>query len=444
MRARLSEFFSLAQSSFWFLPAIMMVVGVLLFACTLTIDEQGWLSGPLQVFFYSGGVNNAGNLLQTLTGAMVAIATVVFSTMMVVLTLATSQFGHRLIRSFMRDRSNQAVLGIFLATFTYCLLVFHMVGNDPKNTFVPSVSLSVGFALAVFSTCTLIYFTHHIAQLVSAPEVLEAVAIEFDEAIDRLCPKGPDNAPDGATAPTLGHGTQNIRTRHGGYLQTVGRQSLRDVAAEHDVVIEAVVTFGDYVMPGSVIARIHGCELDKSVAEHVEREFVFGRNRLTENDLVFAINQIAEIAVRALSPALNNPYTAVDCVNRIGWSLAVLMSRPLPAEVLTDRHNEMRLVLRLPDFHDLLDAAFAPIRNYGRNSVLTMRAMLLVLAKLAPLTRREVGRRALARHAEAIRAAADHGLTEQIDIERIHAVFEQTQQIMEGISSIRPTYRTDA
>lgn len=439
MHARLSEFYELARSSFWYLPSVMMAVGIALFAVTLSIDESGIVSGGLwQTIFYSGGTANAASLLQALTGAMVAIATVVFSTMMVVLTLATSQFGHRLIRSFMRDRANQAVLGIFLSTFVFCMLVFHMVGNDPQNDFVPGVSLSVGFVLALFSTCTLIYFTHHIAAQFSAPEVLEAVATEFDGAIDRMYPAGREDAEDGDHAPDLGHGTQTIHASSGGYLQTLGLESLVAMASEHDVVIEALISFGDYVMPGNALAIVHGAELDDETARHVAKQFVLGRNRLADHDLVFAVNQMAEIGVRALSPALNNPYTALDCVNRIGRSLAVLITRPLPPEVHDDQEGRMRLVLRLPNFHQLLDAAFMPIRNYGRKSVLTMREMLRVIEKLAPLARRPLEREALARHAETIREAASNGLSERTDIDRIQACFEQVQRAMQSVGEIVP------
>lgn len=443
MRARLFEFSELARSSFWFLPSIMMLVGVLLFAVTLTVDELGLAtSGVLATLFYSGGASNAGNLLQTLTGAMVAIATVVFSTMMVVLTLATSQFGHRLIRSFMRDRANQAVLGIFLTTFVYCMLVFHMVGNDPKNAFVPGVSLTVGFALAIFSTCTLIYFTHHMSSLVSAPEVLETVGVEFDAAIDRVYPQAAKEndgqAPDGVSAPTLGHGAMTLQARKGGYVQTIGREALRALAVEHDVVIESLVSYGDYVLTGNDIARIHGQPLDEDGQRSVRRQYVLGRNRLTDHDLIFAINQMTEIGVRALSPALNNPYTALDCINRVGNSLAVLITRPLPSEVWLDDDQALRLVVRIPNFHHLLDASFTPLRNYGRTSVQTMREMLRVIEKLAPLTRRPLEREALARHAEALREAAEHGLTERIDIQRIQAFYERAYEALDRVGHITP------
>ena len=147
--------------------------------------------------------------------------------------------------------------------------------------------------------------------------------------------------------------------------------------------------------------------------------------------LLFAMNQVAEMAVRALSPALNNPFTAVDCVNRIGHSLAMFMQCPLPREALYDEHEQLRLTFRLPNFAELLDSAFVPIRNYGRTSTITLQAMLRVVEGLVPLTQRRYEREALARHAESICAAADHGLPERVDLERIQAQFARVQQALD-------------
>ncbi|RJS93717.1 DUF2254 domain-containing protein [Salinisphaera sp. Q1T1-3] len=441
MYEKLKERLEIARSSFWYIPSLMMTTGIVLFAATLSLDKLGVTGAWLGRVFYSGGPSNAGNLLQTLTGAMVAIATVVFSTMMVVLTLATSQFGHRLIRSFMRDRANQSVLGIFLATFVYCLLVFHMVGNDPKNQFVPGISLTVGFALSIFSTCTLIYFTHHMAALVSAPRVLETVAGELDGAIARVYPDSDSPEPadaDGVRAPELGHGTQEIVAEHGGYVQTVGEKALITCAKKHDVLIESRVSYGDYVFAGTVLARVHGRELADDAVSQVVSQYVLGPDRTTDRDLMFAVNQVSEIAVRALSPALNNPYTALDCLNRIGRSLATVLGRPRPSEAHVDDDGELRLVLRLPYFPSLFDTAFMPIRNYGRTSVETLEQMLSVIEKLAPLTRRSDEREMLARHAEAIRESAEHGLREQIDVDRIKWHFGLTREALEAAGSHTP------
>lgn len=444
MRLRLIDCWQSIRASFWFRPALMVLAGMLLFACTLSIDKLHLLPEMLNTLFYSGGVSNAASLLQALTGAMVAIATVVFSTLMLVLTLATSQFGHRLINSFMGDRVNQSVLGIFVMTFVYCMLVFHMVGNDPSSSFVPGLSVTVGFLLALFATSTLLYFTHHIAQLISAPRVIETVGKEFDTVADRLYPEARNEEQDDAPAPPVfdaaGHA---VVATHGGYVQSVARALLVQLAVRHDLVIDSAVGFGDYVLPGNVLARVHGQAPEQRLARQIERAYGVGDSRQADYDLLFAMNQLAEVAVRALSPSLNNPYTALDGVNRIGLSLARLMARPLPPAGFDDYDGQLRLIFRLPDFHHLLDAGFVPIRNYGRSSMLTVREMLGVIEKLAPLTRRDDERRALAEHADAIRRAADHGLSEQIDIDRVHACFEKTSRALANMGPITPDYILD-
>lgn len=423
MRARLIEIYESARSSFWFLPGVMMLIGVLLFVVTLAVDRSGFMRSTSQTFFYSGGATNAINLLQTLTGAMVAIATVVFSTLMLVLTLATGQFGHRLIRSFMRDRANQAVLGIFLSTFVYCMLVFHMVGNDPNNQFVPGFSITVGFALAIFATATLVYFTHHMASLIAAPEVLETVAVELDAAIDNLYPETEDNEDHAPIAAPDESVSTVIRAREGGYVQAVDLKGLAHFANEYDCLIESSASYGEYVLPGGQIARVFGASLDDDARAEAAEFYIVGKKRLTERDLLFAVNQIAEIAARALSPAINDPFTALDCINRVGLSLARVAARPLPDE----GHycdGQLRVIMRLPGFAEMMDAAFVPIRNFGRSSVITSREMLRVIAKLAEVTGRSAEHQALRRHADVIRAAAANGLSEARDIERIDGFFE--------------------
>ena len=423
MRVRLAEFMELARSSFWFLPSVMMLVGVLLFSITLGLDRSDMAAPWLTRVLYSGGVENAVYLLQTLTAAMVAIATVVFSTLMLVLTLATSQFGHRLIRSFMRDRANQAVLGVFLSTFVYCMLVFHMVGNDPANRFVPALSVTVGFGLSLFASCTLIYFTHHMAQLIAAPQVLEAVAVELDDVIDRLYPESPAQRHDEGFSLRNG---ELVRAPRAGYVQSVGLDGVVAVAQQHDIRIESLVGYGDYVLAGAPIARWQGSPDDQEdgLAEKIAGEYLIGDSRMSDRDLLFAINQVAEIAVRALSPALNNPYTAVDCINRLGASLAEVARRPEPSP-LHGENPRPRFSLGLPDFEAALDAAFTPIRNYGRGSVLASRQLLRTLGGLGAVATREPDRAALRRHAQVVRDAAHSALQERHDIDDIEREFER-------------------
>ena len=428
MRIRLAEFMELARSSFWFLPSVMMLVGVLLFSITLGLDRSDVAAAWLTKMLYSGGVENAVYLLQTLTGAMVAIATVVFSTLMLVLTLATSQFGHRLIRSFMRDRANQTVLGIFLSTFVYCMLVFHMVGNDPANQFVPALSVTVGFALSLFASCTLIYFAHHMAQLIAAPQVLEAVAVELDDVIDRLYPERMPTPADERF--TVSNGVW-VHAPRAGYVQSVGLDGVVAIARKYEIAIESVVGYGDYVLAGAPIARWQGSQSEspEALTQKIAGEYLIGDSRMSDRDLLFAINQVAEIAVRALSPALNNPYTAVDCINRLGASLAEVARRPVPSPLHGD-DDRSRFLLRLPDFEAALDAAFTPIRNYGRGSVLASRQMLRILARMSALAHREPDRAALRRHAQVVRDAAHSALQERHDIDDIEREFERALEAL--------------
>lgn len=432
MSERLTNTTDELRRNFWFLPLLMLIGGLLLFVLTLALDYSNWsLTLQHSPWLYTGGPDGARDLLMAMAGAMVAIGTVVFSTMMLVLTLATSQYGHRLIGTFMYDTANQVVLGIFMVTFVYLALVLHMVGNNPGNDFVPHVSITTGFALAVISAGMLIYFTHHIATLISAPRIIAGVGEQLDRVIIRMYPHRESNDAEATNTDrknqddvALGNG-HSVLANSSGYVQTIDRPVLIALAREYDGVLEVASGLGEYVFYDGEIARFYGQTPDAAFNHKLLDAFQFSATRTAQQDLIFATNQISEIAVRALSPALNDPYTALDCINRIGAGLARLAQRPAPNKYNYDEDKQLRLILELPYFADMLDAAFTPIRNYGRTSVITCRELLLVITKLGRLTETQPSHEALRKQADRILAAAEDGLVVDADktqVRRYHAL----------------------
>lgn len=444
MQAQILKLSDLVRRSFWFLPTIMMLCGLLLFIGTLLLDHSSLGRGLANVsWVYTGGVGGARRLLGVLAGAMVAIGTVVFSTMTLVLTLATSQFGHRLIRSFMRNTVNQMVLGTFVATFIYLTLVLHMVGDNPTHSFVPHISITVGFALAVVSTLGLVYFTHHIAEMIAAPKVIATVGTELDQVIRRMYPHASRDA-ESAEESGLPPATRftrgpfvSVKAYTAGYVQTISIGDLIDVAVKYDCVLEVVAPPGEYVFYDSELARFYSAEqteeapeLGHEAGDRVRANFGMGTERTPMEDLIFATNQLTEIATRALSPALNDPFTALDCINRLGAGLARLARRPMPSPLYSDDKGNVRLIMTLPDFSDMLDSALIPIRTYGRNSLLTTRELLKVIEKLARITQRRETHKALRRHAEVILDGVQTGLPEEEDRQMIQGYYRAALQAL--------------
>ena len=190
MTLMLRKYWDRLRSSFWFLPAIMACGAVLLAHGTVALDETGAVRGGVEVpsWVYSGGAQGASTLLGAIAGSMITIAGVVFSMTLVALSIASSQLGPRLLQGFMRDATNQVVLGTFVSTFLYCLLVLRTIRREIEVAFVPHMSVTLGVLLAVASVAVLIYFIHHVSVSIQADEVIARVCRELFDGIDRLFP----------------------------------------------------------------------------------------------------------------------------------------------------------------------------------------------------------------------------------------------------------------
>ncbi|HET7371450.1 MAG TPA: DUF2254 domain-containing protein [Gammaproteobacteria bacterium] len=424
MRARLLKLFDTLLRNFWFLPGLMMAAGIGLYLVANAFNTSQWVR-VLQEHgvVYSGGFAEAQTILTVIAQTMVAIASLAFATVAVVLTLATSQFGHRLVRSFMRDKPTQFAFGIFVTTFIYSLLVLYAVRNSDGVASVPSLSVSIAFYLAVVAGATLIYFTHHIAQMIAAPSVIAEVGEEMDATIERSWPPRTADAPRPVDADAvqlarrrLDDDSETVRCPAPGYIQTLDTTGLTILAEQCDVLIEMLRRPGDYLFDGTPIARVwpaHRC--DHKLKGRIRQSMVIGKHRTPMQDLRFAFNQVAEIAVRAMSPALNDPFTALDCVNRIGAGIGRLAAREEPSPYQADDDGRLRLIMEPVGFDELVSAAFTPVRNYSRESVIVTLQMLHALRELAPQLRNERQRRAVALQAALIRRGADDGLVELHD-----------------------------
>ncbi len=417
---------------------IACTVGIYWFS--VAFNASHWVHVLQQHYvLYSGGFSEAKTILTVIAETMVTIASLVFTTVGVVITLATSQFGHRLIRSFMRDKFTQFAFGIFVSTFIYALLVLYTVRNSGEGASVHALSVSIAFYLAIIAGVTLIYFTNHIAQMISAPTVIADVGREMDETIDRTWPEDPSvRSAEGApgeesldtgqvdtTVEQIKQDGTPIHSPRSGYIQTLDSSGLIDLAVEHQAVIKMICRPGDYLFAGTSVAQAWPADRSRELSHKIFQHIVIGKRRTPVQDLRFAFNQIAEIEVRAMSPALNDPFTALDCVNRIGAGLARLARHTEPSPWRTDENGRLRLFIQPVSFNELVDSVFSPIRNYSRESVIVTMQMLNVLEELAPLLCNDEQRRAVAIEATLIQRGAEEGLLETHDLESAQIAYER-------------------
>jgi uncharacterized membrane protein len=363
MISRLRDAWEALNSSYWFLPAALGVGAFLLSLATLSVDRrlpQDWLlrldTDALPMIQSEG----ARGVLTTVASSMITVAGVVFSLTLLVLTQASSQFGPRLLNNFMRDRTNQFVLGIFVATFVYALLVLRVVtggdGDSGIPAFVPHLSMLVALVLTFFTVAVLVYFFHHIAQSVRVTHLLADVDDALRSRLEDLNERDPDEHGSDREEPEqialaipldFRDDLGVVPAGRGGYLQAVDADGLVAKAAGANAVVRIVPVVGAFVMRGAPLAEVHPATAAGALSAAIHRAVALGPDRSLTQDLAFYFDEFLEIALRALSPSMNDPFTARSCIDRIGQGLLLLDRRRLPRQVHVDEDGVVRAFVPL-------------------------------------------------------------------------------------------------
>lgn len=374
------------RTSFWFLPSLLVIVAF--FGAMLMVGLDARFDPPedsmLGRLIYTGNAEGARAILGTIAGAMITIAGVVFSLTMVTLTLASSQFGPRLIRNFMKSRGNQLVLGTFLATFIYCLLVLLTVHRSNDELFIPGLAVSLAVLIAVINSAMLVWFIHHLASVIQADLIVADVGEELDGSLEQLFPEHFGCRSIETQTVAGGEPIQVIEARGGRYLRAIRAESLIDLARSRQVVLEIEPRPGDMLMPGWPLVKVHGdSRLTEKEVSRVREAFLSGDQRSAEQDSEFAVRQLVEIALRALSPSTNDPFTAITCIDRLGVALCRLARRNFPSGYLIDEDGRLCLVVRPLTFAGIYHSAFDQIRQVSPDHAAVCIRLLEVLTQLA-------------------------------------------------------------
>jgi uncharacterized membrane protein len=434
---RLLHFWEKLKTSYWFVPAIMLLAAAGLALVMLTIDAA-YFAEPREIWWlYAGGTEGARTLLATVAGSIITVTGVVFSISTAVLAQVSSQFGPRILRNFMRDPGNQVTLGTFVATFVYCLLVLRSIGGS-NDTAVPHLAVTVAVLLSVASIGVLIYFIHHVSFTIQAPQVAAAVWSDVDDALDRMFPEnlGRGLAPSegqGETAfpPDFDQDSRAIAAPKTGYIQAVDEQDLMSVATRHDLRLKLLYRPGHFVIAGNPLVwgwpagRAEGC------AAQIQQAFIVGRYRTPEQDVEFAIHQLVEIAVRALSPGINDPFTACNCVDWLGDALCRIADEELEPACRYDEQHVLRILVEAVTFAGAVGAAFNQIRQYGRTSAAVTIRLLEAISAVALRTRTEEQREALRRQAMIIERDSRAALTVEEDRQDVSNRFQTAIRLLQ-------------
>jgi uncharacterized membrane protein len=439
VRGQFFKYWNRIRYGFWFLPAGMAGVAVALALVSVTVDEPltEWLALNLG-WTFTGGAEGASAVLGIVAGSMITIAGVVFSMTLVVLSLASAQLGPRLLRVFMSDSTTQVVLGTFIATFLYCLLVLRTIRRAEEVAFVPHLSVTLGVLLAVASVGVLIYFIHHVCVSIQANEIAARVGKELIERIDHLFPEHigrgaqgiPTEPPDAGFFEAFDQEARPVGAAGDGYLQFIDGEALLALAVDEDLVVRLERKPGNYVVASCPLVLVWpGNRVTDRLTSQVQSLFVLGHQRTSDQDIEFAVNQLVEIAVRALSPGLNDPFTAITCVDHLGAALCRLATRDMPSPYRHDRQNQLRVIAPTSTFPAVMDAAFNQIRQYGRTSAAVTIRLLETIAVVAGFAHRPEDRATLSRHAEMIARGASEGLPEREDRRAVEERYQAVGQL---------------
>jgi uncharacterized membrane protein len=430
-------------TSYWFLPGIMAVSAAILAWGLLWLDRNvGFEQDEAWAFVYAGGAEGARAVLSSVATSMITVAGVAFSITIVALQLAASQFGHRVLRSFRQDRGSQFVLGTFTASFLYSLLVLrNIVGEgDDREAFVPYLAVTFAVVLAVLGVGVLIFFVHHVAVLIQAPYIIARVAKELDGTIDELfeVPIGEvreERESESDVPDDFPQRSRGLAARQDGYIQMIDGRRLLDLARQQDLVLQLVSRPGHFVSRGADLLRVFPAErLDDELRRKLLRCVVVGNERSPRQDVEYAVDQLGEIASRALSTGINDPYTTAHCIDRLGAALQRLAARPFPERYRYDAEGRLRLIVDPASFASVASAAFDKIRQYGRAAPAVMVRMLEAIAAIAGHAANDGVREVLRHQAILIHRAGMDGFAEEWDRQDLERRFEAVRVSLEAAS----------
>ncbi len=397
------------SGSLWFVPAVMVLGATLL--AVLLVELDGALQVELAESWprlFGTGAEGAREMLSAIAGSMITVAGVVFSVTIVALSLAAQAYSPRVLRTFMHDRPTQVALGVFVGIFAYCLVVLRTVRADGDDGpgFVPAMAVFGALLLALAGVAVLVYFIHHVALAIQIPTILQRIVAESARAIERLFPQelgGEGEDEDlGQTEERALREWRAIPARRSGYIVEVDAEGLLAFARERGALLRMELAVGEFVVESLPLASLAGAAGDAAAdAKALDKLYTLGPERSIEQDAAFGIQQLVDIATRAVSPGINNPSTAAMCADHLSALLVLLARRRIPSRRRLDR-GQLRVIAKGPTFDSLVALAFEPLLHHARNSPEALAALARALRaiELAATPHR---RQLLRRHLQLVR-----------------------------------------
>lgn len=399
MFSRLYNWYQIVRESMFYVPAVMCALYAA--ACfTLfyleTMVFEDWVSS---VYLYRGDMSEARGLASVLLSSMITMTTLVVSVTMVVINLSASQLGPRMIRSVLSDNKLKFYIGCFFGSVCACFVLTGILYQLSDQGSIPTLTMSYVFLVCLVNLFVLLAYVHHLAHLSVADSLVTKVHGDLARNINQF--EGYSDAAetldrDKELPKQFGKKSKTVHSGKSGYVQTVDYETLKSVAVEHGLVIELLCKSGDYIVNGCEVAKIYP---ENQVSPEIEKRLinavVVGAQRTGAQDIEYSVRHLVEVGLRALSPGINDNYTAITVLNKLSAALAELFTKSLPSRIYKSDDDTVLVFGKAPTQGDVVFEALSHLRVAGCEKPDILSQMIRVVAKLLPLARTESAKEAL-------------------------------------------------
>ncbi|MDP2356190.1 MAG: DUF2254 domain-containing protein [Beijerinckiaceae bacterium] len=427
---RLRNIVAHIRAQLWLLPALMAVGAALLAYVALSYGGVVRdLAGDSAWWLYSGDASTARNLLAAFLSGLITMTSLVVSVTIVILTTAASQLGPRLIAYFMGDRQIQFVLGLFLGTTLYVVIVMRTLNDELGDEGIPHAAVTVASLMTIACVFALLFYVHKIARSVIADNLVEQVCESLLTDIrDILDEEAGDDDPEPVSMGD--RQCSSISLGRAGYIQLIDYEQLVKLASKHDVIIRLNVRAGHFVLANGTHVEVwDGAEGGETLADEIRKTAVIGSTRTSAQDLEHGLRQLVEIGLRSLSPGINDPFTAATVIDRIGSTLENIFERRLPPHFLADEAGEVRVIADRSDLTGLIGAAFNQIRQAGAGQPAIILALAETLRRLAP-SAHQMARQALLDQLQRLEQTAATSQFGAADTADVRAAIDESRRVI--------------